>query len=128
MKVNIKNLKVGEKYFLPDYEENKIVEAILSSISVRNEKDCIFYMFELNDDNSDDFHCFHSRSVGGKIMVELDDYTGLFVELPVFKTKEAAEAAKDKLLLKKFKAIHKEIVNLMLENRKKMNEVIKKSA
>jgi hypothetical protein len=129
MKIHYSKLKVGQKYWLIDYEKNEVVEASLYQNILDRNSNTIDYDFkhspvvDSDHPNSPDFQYIYAKVIDGKLVENVGNRVDeSYVEAPVFLTKEEAESKKDKYILKSLKAVRKLILKELAEN----SEAIKK--
>jgi len=118
-KLKPKQLEIGKKYFLIDYTNDKIVEALFYSHEMRRNGSIDFDFKHSLTGDEDDYEMINLKLVDGILKDEVSNK--FWVESPVFISKEEAEANKNKYILKSYKAVRSAILTELKDLDKKYN-------
>lgn len=118
-KLKPKQLEIGQKYFLIDYTNDKIVEALFYSHEMRRDGSIDFDFKHSFSNEGEDYDIIHLKLSDGVLKDEIA--FKYLVECPIFMSEEEAEANKNKYILKSYKAVRSAILTELKDLDEKYN-------
>jgi len=125
MKLKPEKLKIGQKYFLIDYNKDVVVEGLFYNHDLYKSEESYDFRHSMSIDEDGDANeeAIHLDLIDGVLKEHIGDGEyNCRIENPVFLTKEEAEANKNKYILNCLKEVRK----LILKELKDNSESIKK--
>lgn len=119
-------LKIGQEYFLINYENHEIVKAKLSSILLSDNDEINFHFVFLTEGGEKKYVCSRGFLKTNHLRTLANYEQKIWAENPVFLTQEKAEAKKVKYI-KKFLKEERQIILAELANNTKLLKNFKKN-
>jgi len=127
MKLKPEKLKIGQKYFLIDYEKDEVVEGLFFNHDFYNGVESYDFMHSItidaDGDKSDKRIYLDLRDGALKENVGNCSQDNAWVENPIFATREEAEAKKKKYILESLKVVRKLILKELEENTNQIKKI-----
>lgn len=129
-KLKPKKLKIGQKYFLINYDKDEVVEGLFYNNDIYSGVISFDFKYSItfNEDGSEnDYKSIYLDLRDGVLKERVgsceDD---VWVENPIFSTKEEAETKKNKHILASLKAVRKLILEELEENTNQIKKLKEK--
>jgi len=129
MKLKPEKLKIGQKYFLIDYDNDVVVvvEGIFYKHDLYGGREGYDFKHSItiDEDGDERYDSISLNLIDGVLKQDISDRTGstLQIENRIFSTREEAEAKKNKYILKSLKAIKKVILRELKENSESIKKI-----
>lgn len=124
MKLKHSKLVVGQKYFLLDYEGDKVVEGLLCCNDFCNGSVGYDFKCFFDADGNEDYKMIYLKLKDGILKEDVGDGSkDTFVENPIFLDGKEAESKKKKYLLNSLKAVRKLILKELEENTNQIKKI-----
>lgn len=126
MKLKPEKLKIGQKYFLIDYDKDVVVEGMFYNHDLYKDKESYDFKHSItfDQDGNEDYKTIY-LDLRDKVLKENigNRESDSWIENPIFSTKEEAEAKKNKYILKSLKEVRKLILKDLAENSESIKKI-----